>query len=112
MAHPSIENWKVWTKITNAKGGFDWDCEFTCVTSKGTRFPERKFFSGASAGLSRAQLWDAIRAIANAYEAAEASPPAVPVKEFPGRYDATVGTLGNAVLDPANYPPGEAPALP
>jgi len=110
MPKPSIENLTVWSKqVTSAQGVTpvvaNWEVSFTAITSKGARYEERKAYPG----MTRAQLWDAVRKVATDYDAAEASPPAGPVKEFPDRYDATAGTM--TTLAPADYPVGEAPKV-
>ena len=103
MANPSIDKIIVHRKAVNAGGGFDWDVEFTCVTSAGTRFPERKILTG----LTAAQALASLKATAVTHDTDEKTPPSAVVKEFPLRYDATKGGL--TVLDPADYPPTEIP---
>lgn len=96
MAKPSVENIEVHSKrdLTPLKGK-EWDVSFVCVTSKGTRFPERRYFGPTVAGgdgLTKAHLWDAIRSVANEYEAMENAPVVKQPPEFEGRLDATQAT--------------------
>ena len=106
MAKPSVEDIVVHSKrdLSPLKGK-EWDVSFVCVTSKGTRFPERKYF-GPSAqgadGMTKAQLWDAIRAIANEHDARENTPEVKQPPEFEGRLDATNATP--TPLSPGDYP--------
>ena len=110
MAKPSIENINITSKIDVPAGGKEWCVDFVCVTSRGTRFTESKWFGPTALGqpgLTKAQLWDAMRAVANAHEATENNPPVKQPADFAGRLDATKGTP--TALDPADYPDGETP---
>ena len=108
MPKPSIENIVVNSKTPAPApaDGFEWDVSFTCITSRGTRFNERKYFGPS---LKKGGVWDAMRAIANDHEADENTPPVKQPADFAGRLDATAGSP--TPLAPADYPVGEAPVV-
>jgi hypothetical protein len=87
---------------------FQWDVEFTAVTSKGTRVLERKGFGTLAAGLTVAQVKAAVLQIALDYDNAEKNPPAPPANIFAGTFDAVDGTKITSPTDP-RLPPGVSP---
>lgn len=108
-AKPSIENLAILTKTRthddpdNTLDRFNWDVRFTVIDSRGTRVEHtgEAFFD-----ITRADMLDRVKQYAKDFEAAEDARLLAlntpPVREFPGRYDATKNGLRE--LDPADYP--------
>ncbi len=110
MAKPSLEAIEVHDKrdLPEPRRGKEWDVSFVCVTSRGTRFPERKYFGPSTAGgdgLTKAQLWEAMRTIALGHEELENRVEVKQPPEFEGRLDATSSTP--TPLAEVDYPAAE-----
>lgn len=75
---------------------------WTNVNSLGAREDKSESFDGKT----QAQIWAAVAADCNAFEARTVNPPAPAPKEMPGVYDPTVANFSAAIMNPADYPPG------
>ncbi len=107
MANPVVTEVVVWAQKPAAAPAstFEWDVEFTTVTSAGTRGYYRRGLGTNAAGLTLAQVKTALLAQATADDAAEKNPPAPPPKAFAGVWDTVSGNKITEPTDP-RLPPG------
>jgi hypothetical protein len=88
--------------VTVVTVGTKKNVSWTNVNSLGQREDKSETFTSMTAQ----QIWTAVAADCNAFEARTVNPPAPPAKEMPGIYDPTVPLFSGAIMNPADYPPG------
>lgn len=90
------------TNVSIVSVGTKKNISWTNVNSLGAREEKSDTFDNKTT----AQIWAAVAASCNEFEARTVNPPPPPAKEMPGVYDPTIAVFANALMNPADYPPG------